>query len=350
MLPKVAGLILERTRRESHAFCEDLINVAIDKGRFSGSVVLGDNICEINVSGSGLATQTIVETLVRDENPKVSLPTNPRVYVISREDLPWLPPLEWARGWIANHQIVPELVSYPFRVFLDRHTGQVYVYDTRSRTGVVWIRHQFQTDLRGMITPFRLMWSWLATSIGASVIHASAVHTKHGTAVFAGASGSGKSTTALNLALRGDYLISDDCLWVQDEKCYPVFSRAKVDGDSFIANTLIQHHIALSTYSTIGRSKAFFTIAELNKRRLSPTRVVHIFFPHISPTSRHLMLTPRPSYRRLERDSGRELFTNGVRSRLRIANLCNNVPASLLCLAPDTDKNTNLIHAVLQRN
>jgi len=344
----MAGLTLQRIKRESQAFCEDIIELARTRTRFSASVSIGSATSDVFLSGSGLATDSLLSAFVASRKSGIATPSDSAIYVISREDLPALPSFEWARGWIGLHQVIPESVSYPFRLFLDGHTGHVYVYDTRSRIGVVRTRHQSETDLRGMITPFRLMWSWLATSAGAAIIHASAVHTRYGTVAFAGASGSGKSSTATYMALEGSQLISDDCLWIQDGECYPVFSRAKVDPGSAIARKLARRGIQLANYPTEGPSKAFFSISKLNERMISPTKVVHIFFPRIWPTSSHMRLTARDAYRRLETDSGREVFRNGVRSRLHIAELCRTVPSSSLWIGPDADHNTRTILSILQ--
>lgn len=350
MCPKVAGLTPQRVRRESQAFCNDLIRLASKRTRFSVTVAIGSTTCTISLPDSSYAATSPLSAFVAQPDSYRGQRADSSVSIISREDLPAIPSLEWARYWIERHEVVPETVTYPFKVFVDKNTGLIYVYDTRTRTGLVRTRHQDETDLRGMITPFRLMWAWIATSSGAVVVHASAVRTKNGTAVFAGASGTGKSTTALSIALAGNQLISDDCLWVQDGHCYTIFDRAKLKSESAIARTLTRRGVAISKYPTEGNSKSFFNISQLNNVTIRSAPITHIFFPKIWPVPSSLRLDSRASYRLLERDSGREVFGNGARSRIRIAALCDTVPASVLWLSPDFEDNMALIASLLQKS
>lgn len=274
----------------------------------------------------------------------------PVVHLLSRDAFPVTPSIEWARTWIDSHSIVPEIVSYPYRIFLDKNTGSIYLFNTYSQVGVIYLRRKSEIDLRGMITPFRLMWSWIANHQKASVIHASAVTTEHGTVLFSGASGSGKSTVAINLALAGNQLISDDCVWIQGGKIYPVFDRAKIKKNSDLSLKIKERGIPLHKFETEGDSKAFFQVSELNRTGTSPTDLAHIFFPVIWPCVSDLTITSRDAFERLETDSGREVFQNGARSKVIIAQMCKDIPSSILWLSPNSSDNIERVYAILERN
>ena len=268
--------------------------------------------------------------------------------MLSRDELPVTPSIEWARKWIDSHSVVPEMISYPYRIFIDKNTGSIYLFDTIWERGVICLRRSSEIDLRGMITPFRLMWSWIANSSNASVIHASAVTTKHGAVLFAGASGCGKSTTAINLAMAGNHLISDDCVWIQDGKSYPVFDRAKIKKGSDLSRRIHERGIAVRWFETEGDSKAFFQVSELNRTGTNPTDVAHIFFPVIWPSMSDLAISSKSAFDRLETDSGREVFQNGLRSKVIIAQMCKGTPSSILWLSPNSADNIERIYAILE--
>jgi energy-coupling factor transporter ATP-binding protein EcfA2 len=194
------------------------------------------------------------------------------------------------------------------------------------------------------------MWSWIANRQKASVIHASAVTTKHGAVLFAGASGCGKSTTAINLAMAGNHLISDDCVWIQDGKSYPVFDRAKIKKGSDLSRRIHERGIAVRWFETEGDSKAFFQVSELNRTGTNPTDVAHIFFPVIWPSLSDLTISSKSAFDRLETDSGREVFQNGLRSKVIIAQICKGTPSSILWLSPNSADNNERIYAILEKN
>ena len=194
------------------------------------------------------------------------------------------------------------------------------------------------------------MWSWIANRQKASVLHASAVATEYGTVLFAGASGSGKSTMAINLALAGNQLISDDCVWIQGGKIYPVFDRAKIKKHCDLSHKIKEQGIPINWFETEGDSKAFFQVSELNSTDTTPTDVAHIFFPVIWPCVSDLTITSRAAFKRLETDSGREVFQNGARSKVITARICKNKPSSILWLSPNPTENIERVYAILERN
>ena len=343
----MVGLNLQEIRRAAHVFGDDLFGVATQKTRTIETAKVGSSCCHIFLPDSGSHWGELIGAFpigaianARDSNPVI--------HVLSRDELPVTPSIEWARKWIDTHSVVPEMISYPYRIFIDKNTGSIYLFDTCSQKGVIFIRRKSETDFRGLITPFRLMWSWIANSSNASVIHASAVTTKHGAVLFAGASGCGKSTTAINLAMAGNHLISDDCVWIQDGKSYPVFDRAKIKKGSDLSRRIHERGIAVRWFETEGDSKAFFQVSELNRTGTNPTDVAHIFFPVIWPSMSDLAISSKSAFDRLETDSGREVFQNGLRSKVIIAQMCKGTPSSILWLSPNSADNIERIYAILE--
>ena len=154
----MVGLNLQEIRRAAHAFGDDLFGVATQKTRTIETVKVGSSRCHIFLPDSGSHWGELIGafpigaiTNARDSN-------NPVIHVLSRDELPVTPSIEWARKWIDTHSVVPEMISYPYRIFIDKNTGSIYLFDTISERGVICLRRSSEIDLRGMITPFRLMW------------------------------------------------------------------------------------------------------------------------------------------------------------------------------------------------
>jgi hypothetical protein len=83
--------------------------------------------------------------------------------------------------------------------------------------------------------PFRTILTWWATDRGMALVHASSVAWGDGAVLLAGASGSGKSTTAMACLAGGLDLLGDDaCLVALDPAphVWSVFRRAKLEPDA----------------------------------------------------------------------------------------------------------------------
>lgn len=347
---KEVGLNLPEARRAARAFAEDFFEVAALKTRSIGGLNIGSRYCHLFLPNAEENWGELIGAFSYQFATNFTARNVPSLCVLSRDELPVTPSIEWARNWIDSHSIVSEEITFPYRIFIDKNTGSIYLFDTYSQKGVIFIRRKSETDLRGLITPFRLMWSWIASSSNASVIHASAVTTKHGAVLFAGASGSGKSTMAINLAMAGNHLISDDCVWIQGGKIYPVFDRAKIKKNSDLARKIKEQGIPICWNETEGDSKAFFQVSELNRSDTTPTDLVHIFFPVIWPCVSDLTISSKAAFERIEIDSGREVFQNGARSKVIIAQFCKDTPSSILWLSPNSTDNIERVYAILEKN
>jgi len=325
-----------------------MFEIASGQTRQTDSRRVGNSECDFFISGSGNASEDVLDAFLPTLDQNQTIQKRPRMYVLAREDIPVLPHFEWARPWIQTHQVVPEDCTYPFRVFIDKHTGTIYVYDTLSKNGVIHARRRSETDLRGMITPFRLMWSWLATSHNSAVIHCSAVRTSAGTLVFAGPSGSGKSTIAVDIALDNGHLISDDCLWITGRHCFPVFDRAKVSPHSSAAEQLRKRGISLDSLNTTVESKHFFRVSQLNGGSVQESEISKVFFPRIWPELSSLVISHRSAFRRIASDAKREAFGIGVRSLISIAKLCQTTPAAMVWLGPESESNIEYVMSLVK--
>lgn len=345
-------------RDSALAFCEGLFAIADRESQVVGTAGVGPISCTFSVSGSGNATADLLRAFrpglpYKQQVPQDDVLIQPKlqageviIRILGREDVPVIPNHEWALPWIIAHEVIPESITFPYKVFIDRNTGVSYVYDSVNRSAVIHTRRHSETDLRGMITPFRLMWSWLAASFGGAIIHASAVQLNGGTILFSGGSGIGKSTIALELALRGYPLISDDAVWIQDNWAFPVFDRVKVDSDSSAGKELERRNMNLQSFPTRVESKNFFSAMELNSKVVNHSKISRIFFPHLWPVNAFLNIPSRGSFKRVSADSSREVFGTFPRATIRIASMCIQTPGTLLWLSQSGAENVEFIEDI----
>ncbi len=332
----------------ARSFCQSLFEIAKRQTRKTNSRQVGNTECDFSISGTGNASEEVLSAFLPTCDQCQTVQNRPHIYILAREDVPVLPHFEWARPWIETHQVIPEDYTYPYRAFFDANTGFVYVYDTQFKNGVIHTRRRSETDLRGMITPFRLMWSWLAASHNSAVIHASAVRTSAGTLLFAGSSGSGKSTIAVDIALAGGHLISDDCLWISGNRCFPVFDRAKVSPGSTAVERLQQRGCEVTSIDSKVESKNFFSVSRLNGGSVQESEISKVLFPRIWPELSVLAVSSRSAFRRISSDAGREAFEIGARSLISIAKLCQSTPAGLVWLGPEPNSNIEFVLSLLE--
>ena len=334
------GRAHELTRRQAHRFATDLLTAAQDAKQESHTVAMGDQGLRLGTTRSDRFGQLVQGAFIAAPGS----PATARLTILRTSDLPLLPPADWARPWVNAAQEIPATVAYPYRIFLDRVVGVVYVLDQRSRDGVVWIRSESELDLRSFITPFRTMMSWLANLQDAEVVHAAGVHVGGLGLAFSGASGSGKSTLGMTLGMHDHEVISDDCLWVQGDRMYAVYNRAKVDAHARTLLKIEDHHLLVLPPTP--HAKGVVELSKFTNFRLSAT-LDTLAFPVISSRPGWYPLAPRAALRMLSRDSLREIHGGRTRNHLRLAHLTASHPACRVLLANSPRANVETIEEVV---
>lgn len=317
----MAGLRSNRTSQRARYLAQSIIEQSQSSAQCAVEFMLGNSTVALGWGLSDSLTDLIAGAFwnVQSEAPEFN------VAILRRSEAHTLPSLEWARPWIDGHQILPEEISYPYRIMIDKPQGLIQVFDTVSKTGGVYIRHERELDMRSFITPFRLMWSWIANQINGEIVHAASVRLNKKGVLLSGASGTGKSTFAVHAALHGGEMIADDCTLVHEAKLYPVFRRSKalsstlqlIDSPLLVGslsepiNANYQSHSTKSIIDIRNSPLAFTTEATLDA----------LLFSRVSPHGGSFRLTPRQAVQRLTSDSLREIHGGGTRNRIRLAEL-----------------------------
>jgi hypothetical protein len=290
-------------------------------------VALGPRALKIGVSGN-----TCVAELIRGAYlPSAARARQLTLSVVESNHIPQLPPLDWARAWIAGDHQIPEDITFPYRIMFDRQVGVVYALDIEAEHGVIWIRRPSEVDMRSFITPFRIMLSWLAGLFGGEVIHGSAAVVGGAGILLSGPSGSGKSTTAIALALGGHVMVSDDCVLVHQGHVYAVYSRAKVDRLRGLPGVTDKVRIQRLVGTAIG--KDFFALEDLGESFARSARLHGLAFPKMSRSPGFFRISRERARLLLTEDSLRETKGGTQENVLRLAHLAIRYPAFRLLLA-----------------
>ncbi len=121
------------------------------------------------------------------------------------------------------------------QLFFQPWQTQVFLYSRSKRVGIYWVRKAEDVPWWECTFSFRILFHFWTRDLTAQLVHAGAM-AKNGLGILIpGKSGSGKSTSCLNL-LRGGYdYLGDDYVWVElaDQiKVFSLYQTAKIEPEN----------------------------------------------------------------------------------------------------------------------
>ncbi len=148
-----------------------------------------------------------------------------------------LPPLPWIQDNLLHRDRVRGHTTGDVRATYQQSEGLLHLYDSRRSLGLMHATAPAAVPSWTDRAPFRTFIGWWATDQKLSMLHSSCVATDRGAALFPGASGSGKSTTAMTCALAGFAFLCDDACIVDLDAVggpmvHAVYGRSKLEPDA----------------------------------------------------------------------------------------------------------------------
>lgn len=116
--------------------------------------------------------------------------------------------------------------------------NSVNLMNMDTNTAIWWVQNTETLPFWVYASPLRTLLHWWMEKNGKQLIHAAAIGTEDGALVLTGASGVGKSTTALSCLRHGFYYLADDYVIVgldPEPVAYALYSTAKLKADQ-VAN------------------------------------------------------------------------------------------------------------------
>jgi hypothetical protein len=344
----MAGLRNSRTGHQARLFATRILNDANGQAEALRADPIQVGPIEVDLVVD--VDRQLAELIAGAFANRTSLPsTKPLRLVVSQIDRGIrYPEFDWASEWIEHGRPVPTEHTGRTRIFIDRNHGALYVYDSESQLGAIILRRKRHLDIRSFITPFRIFWNWIAQTRGGVIVHAGCVGINGRAVLIGGPSGSGKSSLSIGLwRTRGDALVADDCLWVEQGLAYPVFARAKLS--AYSTPGLTPEHVWRSNELLgVDRAKGFISIYP-SPSETRPLPVSFLVFPTIDRDSALFPVSRQRSTQLLVEDSMRELAGGTERDRIALTKLAATTPAYRLLMGPDQANNVALVHSLVEQ-
>jgi hypothetical protein len=209
-------------------FAQSFLNSSqIYSEKFSQSfaIALGKKSVKVTVNFDSLVGQLVQKSLIHNNelNPEFTLE------IWQSKDQIFLPNMSWANDYLGSDRLLPYEITKPYKVAFDKSQGLLYFYDPISKHASVWVDNDGDISPASFITPFRMIFSWMAESFGGEIIHASAISRDKKGLIINGPSGSGKSTLALLCAQSGYNMLADDVVLFSDGQISAIYNYAKID-------------------------------------------------------------------------------------------------------------------------
>ena len=121
------------------------------------------------------------------------------------------------------------------QVFFQPWQTQIFLYSRSKKTAIYWVQKTEEVPWWESTFSFRILFHFWTRDLPAQLVHAGAM-AKNGTGVLIpGKSGSGKSTSCLNLLRTGYDYLGDDYVWVEigeQTKVFSLYQSAKIEADN----------------------------------------------------------------------------------------------------------------------
>jgi hypothetical protein len=122
------------------------------------------------------------------------------------------------------------------QIFFQPWQTQLFLYSRSKRTGIYWVRKAEDVPWWECTFSFRVLFHFWTRDLPAQLVHAGAMARDGVGVLIPGQSGSGKSTSCLNLLRAGYDYLGDDYVWVElaeQTKVFSLYQTAKVEPDNF---------------------------------------------------------------------------------------------------------------------
>jgi hypothetical protein len=256
------------------------------------------------------------------------------------------PPPPWgiddflSRGRIRGH------FDGPVRVAYEEWARTLTVYERDRGRAVLYAGDAAMVPRWFDRAPFRTVLTWWAVDRGLPLLHASGVGDANGAVAVAGASGAGKSTTALACLDAGLRLVGDDACLVRldpEPMIFSVYARAKLEPDALarlpaLAALIVDRHDAQS-------------LIDPGPRRCDVAPLRAVLFPEIThaPTTRVAPITAGDAMKLLVRSTLHEGIGAVSGALTSLTRLVRSVPCLRLELGTDLAGVVGAVRDVLEQ-
>lgn len=336
------GLQREMTKSEvkefAHAFFSASANF-ISEDQKTFMISLGDKGVQVRVSQSDNLSSPILGALI----PRLvgGVDFTLEIWRTSKRSV--LPNLDWARNYLAHDNLVPPSLTAPYKVAFDKSQGFIYLYDTQTKKAAIWIAEDSKISLNSFVTPFRIIFSWMAEDFGGEIVHASAISKGGNGIIINGPSGSGKSTLAILCVLNGFEIIADDVVLFHDGLISAIYKYAKVDP---LTSPLDLSHLRLFQMESSPDTKNILDLTQFGERFVQRAQAIALTLPVFVHLNQHALISPSIAIKLLAPNSLRELMGGSPYNFKNLVNLTRALPNYRIALSADNKSNIDSINSI----
>jgi hypothetical protein len=167
-------------------------------------------------------------TAVDIESPELT------IWYAEEKDLPAklkAPPWEGFNGQGYNASLDQDEVQ----LFFQPWQKQVFLYSRKKRIGIYWVKESSEVPWWECTFSFRILLHLWTQDLPAQLVHAGAIAKDGEAFLITGKSGSGKSTSCLNLLRAGYQYLGDDYVWLELGKevaVHTLYQTAKIEPEN----------------------------------------------------------------------------------------------------------------------
>jgi hypothetical protein len=330
------------TKSEVKEFAHDFFSASanfISKNPRTFTISLGDKGVQVHVNQTDNLSTPILDALI----PRVGGGADFTLEIWRTSQGSVLPKLDWARNYLAHDNLVPPSLTAPYKVAFDKSQGFIYLYDTQKKKAAIWVAEDSKISLNSFVTPFRIIFSWMAEDFGGEIVHASAISKGGNGIIINGASGSGKSTLAILCVLNGFEIIADDVVLFHDGLISAVYKYAKVDPRS---SPLDLSHLRLFQMESSPDAKNILDLTQFGERFVQRAKAIALILPVFVHLNQHSLISPSIAIKLLAPNSLRELMGGTPYNFKNLVNLTRALPNYRIALSTDNNKNIDSINSI----
>ena len=236
--------------------------------------------------------------------PSTDIPTE-HIYLWSSESVT---SLEEIPGYHSIQRLHPSESEFEdFRVACDPSGLFIYVFNTITREGAVWLSPLLRSQPEPLITPFRALLSWIIQADHGQILHGAAFDFQGFGVLLSGPSGSGKSVITHRALAAGSPILADDAILLIGGTAYPIYTKMKLKEE-----LPAELHQYLNATPEIVGSKSTLNLSALGSRFLPKMSADYLLFPSVTQVSLLTKLATMIAIKKILIDSSSETLGSGA--------------------------------------
>jgi hypothetical protein len=238
------------------------------------------------------------------------------------------------------------------QLFFQPWQTQLFLYSRSKKIGIYWVQQTNEVPWWECTFSFRILFHFWTRDLPAQLVHAGAM-AKDGTGVLiTGQSGSGKSTSCLNLLRAGYDYLGDDYVWIElseQTTVYSLYQTAKIEAEN-LKERFLDWKPYITNKADYQQQKAIFHIRNLfPSAGIHSSRIKAILLPKVfdQNRTRFIKVSPSNALMAMAPTTLHHLPHNRQISYQKLMKISSSLPSYQWQLGADKEQFTESFHEFL---